>query len=45
MTGPLPHLEAIFPNRAAAGYGPRSEPSTLYNCIAYAACDKTRKWR
>jgi hypothetical protein len=44
MTAQLPHLEAIFPHLAAAGYAPRSEPSPLYNCIAYAAGDEIRKW-
>ena len=45
MTGPLPHLEAIFPALAAAGYSPKSEKSPVYNCIAYAAGDEGRRWR
>lgn len=44
MTKPLKHLEEIFPNLAAVGYSPKSEKSTIYNCIAYAAGDETRKW-
>jgi hypothetical protein len=44
MTDQLRHLEAIFPDLAAAGYSPRSAKSTVYNCIAYAAGDETRKW-
>jgi hypothetical protein len=44
MTDQLKHLEAIFPHLAAAGYSPRSEQSGVYNCIAYAAGDETRKW-
>jgi hypothetical protein len=41
----LPHLEAIFPDMAAAGYSPKSEQSAVYNCIAYAAGDETTKWQ
>lgn len=44
MTDRLRHLEEIFPNLAGAGYSPKSEKSTVYNCIAYAAGDETRKW-
>lgn len=44
MTEQLRHLELIFPNLAAAGYTPKSEKSPIYNCIAYAAGDETRKW-
>jgi hypothetical protein len=44
MTDPLKHLEAIFSQLAAAGYSPRREQSGVYNCIAYAAGDETRKW-
>jgi hypothetical protein len=44
MTNQLPHLELIFPDLAAAGYSPKSEKSTIYNCIAYAAGEETRKW-
>jgi len=44
MTGDLPHLEQVFPHLAAAGYRPKSPRSSLYNCIAYAAGDETRKW-
>ena len=44
MTERLPHLEEIFPHLVAVGYAPRSEPSALYNCIAFAAGDETRKW-
>ena len=40
----LPHLEDIFPDLAAAGYGSKSPNSTIYNCIAYAAGDETTKW-
>ena len=36
MSEPLRYLEAIFPNLAATGYHPKSEKSTVYNCIAYA---------
>jgi hypothetical protein len=45
MTGPLPHLEALFPELAAVGYGPKSEKSSVYNCIAYAAGDELRTWQ
>lgn len=45
MTGRLPHLEEIFPNLAVAGYSPKSERTGVYNCIAYAAGDETRKWQ
>jgi hypothetical protein len=44
MSEPLQYLEKIFPNLAASGYSPKSEKSTAYNCIAYAAGDETRKW-
>jgi hypothetical protein len=44
MTDRLQHLEAIFSDLGAAGYGPKSEKSGVYNCIAYAAGDETRKW-
>jgi hypothetical protein len=44
MTQRLEHLEAIFPNLAGSGYSPKSELSHVYNCIAYAAGDETRKW-
>ncbi len=44
MTGQLKHLEEIFPKLALIGYSPKSDPSTEYNCVAYAAGDETRKW-
>jgi hypothetical protein len=44
MTDRLQHLEEIFPDLAAAGYSTRSEKSGVYNCIAFAAGDETRKW-
>ena len=44
MTERLKHLEVIFPNLAAAGYSAKSRKSPVYNCIAYAAGDETRKW-
>jgi hypothetical protein len=44
MNGRLQHLEDIFPNLAAVGYSPKSEPSAVYNCVAYAAGDETRSW-
>lgn len=44
MSQPLPHLEAIFQKLASVGYSPRSEKSPIYNCIAFAAGDETRKW-
>jgi hypothetical protein len=44
MTAHLPHLEAIFPNLSARGYLPKSEKTPVYNCIAYAAGDETRRW-
>ena len=44
MTGPLKHIEEIFPNLAREGYSPKSEKSAVYNCIAYAADDETRRW-
>jgi hypothetical protein len=44
MTGRLQHLEDIFADLASSGYSPKSEKSTVYNCIAYAAGDETRKW-
>ncbi len=44
MTGSLKHLEAIFPDLARAGYIPKSEKSVVYNCVAYAAGEETRKW-
>jgi hypothetical protein len=44
LTRPLQYLEAILPNLAAAGYSAKSEKSSIYNCIAYAAGDETRKW-
>lgn len=36
--------EAQFPNLVACGYYVTSPRSYLYNCIAYAAGDETRKW-
>jgi hypothetical protein len=45
MRGRLEHVEAIFPDLAAAGYTPKSEKSGVYNCIAFAAGDESRKWR
>jgi hypothetical protein len=45
MTDRLQHLEDIFPDLAAAGYSPKSEKSPVYNCIAYAAGDESRKWQ
>ena len=44
MTEQLQYLEKIFPDLAAAGYSPKSEKSGIYNCVAYAAGDETRKW-
>jgi len=44
MTASLQYLEEIFPNLAAAGYSSKSEKTGVYNCIAYAAGDETRKW-
>jgi hypothetical protein len=40
----LQHLEKIFPNLLSAGYSPKSAKSLVYNCIAFAAGDETRKW-
>jgi hypothetical protein len=34
----------IFLNLASAGYRAKSEKSAVYNCIAYAADDETRRW-
>ena len=45
MTERLAHLEEIFPDLAAVGYSPKSEKTGVYNCIAYAAGDETRKWQ
>ena len=45
-----PHLEAVFPNLAAAGYVKTSESTGYppqpgaYNCIAWAAHDNHRFW-
>ena len=44
MTAQMKHLEEIFPNLAAAGYSPKSEQTPVYNCVAYAAGDETRRW-
>ena len=44
MTDQLKHLEDVFPDLAAAGYSPKSVKSSVYNCVAYAAGDETRKW-
>jgi len=44
MTDQLQHLERLFPALAATGYSLQSEQSGVYNCIAYAAGDETRKW-
>jgi hypothetical protein len=44
MTGQLQHLEEIFPNLSREGYSPKSEQTRVYNCIAYAAGDETRRW-
>jgi hypothetical protein len=44
MTEAIQHPEEIFPDLAAVGYSPKSEKSAVYNCIAYAAGDETRKW-
>lgn len=44
MTEKLLHLEKIFPDLSADGYSPKSEKSTDYNCIAYAAGDESKKW-
>jgi hypothetical protein len=44
MTDSLKHLEEIFPNLARAGYTPKSEKCAVYNCIAYAAGNETRRW-
>ena len=38
------HLEEIFPNLAATDYTITSPASDQYNCIAWAAGDKTRWW-
>jgi len=35
----------MFLELAAAGYSPKNEKSTVYNCIAYAAGDESRKWQ
>jgi hypothetical protein len=44
MSGELPHVESVFPSLVAAGYTSKSPKSRVYNCIAYAAGDETRKW-
>lgn len=44
VSEPLKHLEEIFPDLARIGYSPKSEPTSVYNCIAYAADDETRRW-
>lgn len=44
MTAQLKHLEELFPNLVAVGYSPKSEQSRVYNCIAYAAGDESRRW-
>ncbi len=44
MSENLKHIEEIFPNLALAGYAPKSDPTPVYNCIAYAAGDETRRW-
>lgn len=36
--------EDEFPNLNDIGYRVTSDESTLYNCVAYAADDMTRKW-
>lgn len=37
-------LEEIFANLASAGYAVRSEKTAVYNCIAYAGGDVSRRW-
>lgn len=37
-------IEAHFPNLVESGYFVTSAHSELYNCIAYAAGDETKKW-
>ncbi len=44
MTDSHKHLEEIFPHLAEVGYTPKSEKSVVYNFIAYAAGDETRRW-
>lgn len=39
-----PEDESRFPNLSTVGYRVKSHPDTTYNCVAYAAGDKTRKW-
>jgi hypothetical protein len=39
-----PVLEAAFPRLASAGYRLTSEPTTQYNCIAWAAGQNDRWW-
>jgi hypothetical protein len=40
----LQHLEKVFPRLVLADYEETSKKNTLYNCIAYAAGDQTKKW-
>ena len=37
-------LEKIFPNLADSGYEITQEPSSVYNCIAWALGISTQKW-
>ena len=45
MIDRLEHIEHLFPNLVAIGYSPKSDPSTIYNCAAYAAGDEFHKWQ
>jgi hypothetical protein len=45
MTRRLHHLENLFPNLASVGYVPKSEQTSVYNCIAWSAEDATRNWQ
>jgi hypothetical protein len=44
MSQPLPHLEQLFPNLAAAGYIVTSGQDPAYNCVAWALGDTTKNW-
>lgn len=37
-------IDGWFPDLAASGYEPKSEPSLAYNCIAWAAGEDHRRW-
>lgn len=45
MTQHLPHLEKLFENLLGIGYSPKSGPTAVYNCVAYAAGDEFHKWQ